>query len=543
MGGTRTYMSPEQQAALDAVKTDRPVPAAVDRRSDVYSLGLLLYEALGGALFPAGAPAPPLEKHNPQVSRGLSDVVGKCLDADPCERYPSAAALADDLRRHLADRPLRGVPNRSWAERWRKWRRRSPRSLARLVLAAAVLCAAGAWGLGEIGRLGQERTARQDRLRAAESALREGRQQFEDGAYARSLDTLTRGAALAEGLPAGAGLARHLAGARERARRAQAAEDLHALADRLRFLYGPEALPAGDAGPLVARWREVWERRSGLLDRDRARLAPEAERRLQADLLDLGIMWADLRVRLAGPGEVSAARREALQVLDQAETLFGPSVVLYRQRQQAAEALGLTGQAREAGRRAASLSPRSAWEYGALGRSLLRQGKLDESAGSLARALELEPQGFWPNFYEGVCAYRRGRHAEAEAAFRTCIALAPAKAECWYNRGLARAARHDEAGALSDYSRALELDPHLGAAALNRGLVYYARKDHGRALSDLTRALDGVADRAAVHYNLALVHLAQEDRASALRSLEQALQANPGHEQAVRLRAKLTHRP
>ena len=36
------------------------------------------------------------------------------------DRYPDAAALAGDLRRHLADLPLRGVPNRSWAERWRQ---------------------------------------------------------------------------------------------------------------------------------------------------------------------------------------------------------------------------------------------------------------------------------------------------------------------------------------------------------------------------------------------------------------------------------------
>src|SRR3712207_6936721 len=42
------------------------------------------------------------------------------------ERYPTAQALADDLRRHLTDQPLAGVSNRSLAERWRKWRRRRP---------------------------------------------------------------------------------------------------------------------------------------------------------------------------------------------------------------------------------------------------------------------------------------------------------------------------------------------------------------------------------------------------------------------------------
>src|SRR5205085_11221792 len=48
-GGTPDYMSPEQVRTLEAVRQRRPVPADVDARSDVYSLGLLLYEALGGA--------------------------------------------------------------------------------------------------------------------------------------------------------------------------------------------------------------------------------------------------------------------------------------------------------------------------------------------------------------------------------------------------------------------------------------------------------------------------------------------------------------
>ena len=83
---------------------------------------------------------------------GLSDIIHKCLCRDPRDRYPDAAALATDLRRHLADLPLRGVPNRSWAERWRKWRRRRPSALSRgglivLILAAAVGAPAATLGI------------------------------------------------------------------------------------------------------------------------------------------------------------------------------------------------------------------------------------------------------------------------------------------------------------------------------------------------------------------------------------------------------------
>ena len=41
-----------------------------------------------------------------------------CLSADPAARYATGAELAADLRRHLTDLPLRGVANRSPAERW-----------------------------------------------------------------------------------------------------------------------------------------------------------------------------------------------------------------------------------------------------------------------------------------------------------------------------------------------------------------------------------------------------------------------------------------
>src|SRR5205807_3094797 len=64
VGGTLAYMSPEQQTALDAVRAGREVPVAVDGRSDLYALGLLLYEALGGRL-PLPPTGPPrLERCN-----------------------------------------------------------------------------------------------------------------------------------------------------------------------------------------------------------------------------------------------------------------------------------------------------------------------------------------------------------------------------------------------------------------------------------------------------------------------------------------------
>jgi Tfp pilus assembly protein PilF len=103
------------------------------------------------------------------VSRGLSDIIHKCLRRNPQERYAGAAALAADLRRHLNHLPLRGVPNRSLGERWRKWRRRRPTaplwaSLLLALLAGGALLAASA--------VGQYRDAQ--RVALARSLLQEG---------------------------------------------------------------------------------------------------------------------------------------------------------------------------------------------------------------------------------------------------------------------------------------------------------------------------------------------------------------------------------
>jgi serine/threonine protein kinase len=97
--GTLPYMSPEQALG-------RPV----DHRSDLFSFGTILYEALTGKMPFDGPTTPevlnavvnreptPLDRLNPGVPPGLALVVAKLLAKDPAARYQSASELADDLR-------------------------------------------------------------------------------------------------------------------------------------------------------------------------------------------------------------------------------------------------------------------------------------------------------------------------------------------------------------------------------------------------------------------------------------------------------------
>jgi serine/threonine protein kinase len=454
LGGTIGYMAPEHQAALSAVVSCRAVPRAVDARADVYGLGMLLYCALGGAVpAPLRQPGDELRRRNPAASPGLADLLARCLAPHPAARYPDAGELAADLRRHLADQPLRGVANRSPAERWRKWRRRSPYALPFFGL---LLVAAAAAGLLAV------HASRQ--MQSAETALREGEDQLRRGHYSQAVEAFRHGAALTDDLPLGGELRRQLHDGIDRAERARAARDLHRLCEQIRPLYGADNLPATEAATVAEHCRELWEKRDVIA----RRLAEEGPagvgQQTKADLLDLAILWANLRVRAADPADTDSARREALETLAQAEALFGPSCVLYRERRAHLAALGLKDEAAEAARQAAALTPSSAWEHYALGRAYLQEGDLPRACEQLDRALALEPQGLWPNFAKGLCAHRMGKHQEALAAFSACVALAPDSAACFANRGRAYEALRCPERAAEDFERARQ----IGASAAGR---------------------------------------------------------------------------
>src|SRR5262249_2708250 len=182
--------------------------------------------------------------------------------------------------------------------------------------------------------------------------------------------------------------------------------------------------------------------------------------------LDLAILGVHLRIRLATKNDIDSVRNEALRILDEAEALFGPSCVLYRERGATAQALGWTDIAEKAARQATALAPRTAWEHCDLGLVHLRAGDFRQAAEEMDQALELDPRSLWANFYRGSCAYRLGRFEEASAAFSVCVALEPRCAWCYANRGLAYAARGQLDRAHRDYDHALRLDPPLGTAVL-----------------------------------------------------------------------------
>ena len=173
--GTPAYMSPEQIRH----------PDVVDERSDVYSLGATLYEAITGTEPFRGTTHGVLQQVLHEEPRRLkllndevpSDLETICLHAlakEPSRRYPTATAMAEDLRRWLRGEPIRARPVGA-AERLWRWTRRNPRVAALTGMVALLLLMSSVGSLLFASRLAKEKSETRVALVRAEANAEEAR--------------------------------------------------------------------------------------------------------------------------------------------------------------------------------------------------------------------------------------------------------------------------------------------------------------------------------------------------------------------------------
>ena len=154
IGGTLPYMSVEH---LEAFQGDLET---IDARSDIFSLGVILFELLTGRhpyeirrgvvnevlplmIQDRRGLLPDLRTKNRGVSPAVEAIIRRCLDPDPDRRYQEARHLVEDLKRQVENLPLLHTREPSLRERVGKWARRHPRLTSTTTVAAFSAPSAG----------------------------------------------------------------------------------------------------------------------------------------------------------------------------------------------------------------------------------------------------------------------------------------------------------------------------------------------------------------------------------------------------------------
>jgi serine/threonine protein kinase/Flp pilus assembly protein TadD len=508
LGGTVSYMSPEHLRAVAG--RDPALARKVDGRSDIYSLGLVLFEMLASrrpfacsiGSHPAAfylesmaiersRAAPSLRHVRGDVPWGLNSILRRCLAPEPEHRYRTAEELAEDLRRLLANEPLRYAPEPSIAERFQKWQRRHPRlatscivGLASVLLLSVLsLVLFGTWAL---------LADTKEQLGAAQAEDRHRR--YEAG-VTEALFLVNTTSDLADHLQAGI-------------KACEVTLETYHVLDR-------------------TTWQEP---------ADWSRLDEEKRRELAGEARDLLLLLAGARVRQAPPGNHEALQA-GLRLVDQAESIPGlpPSRALWEDRAAYLEGLGERGPAEEARAKAAQIEPATAQEHYLVAMSYARRGKYDTAIGYLNKAVELQPRHYWSFAQRGLCRLERGELELAASDLSVCIGLWPDFAWGHLNRAGVLARCGKRAAAIADYDAALRCDPKLVTVYLNRGLLHLEEEHYTQALADFQEARAHGRDDAFLHSGLGVAlerlgrHMAADEelrqanaRAAALKPGERA---------------------
>jgi tetratricopeptide (TPR) repeat protein len=516
LGGTPGWMSPEQEQAMAAIGSGVPITVPVDGRSDIFSLGLLLGEAIGAFPSRRCGNLPPKVRRPVGVSVALQDILKKCLAPSPVERY-QAATLAEDLRRELDALPLLGVRNRNIRERYGKWQRRHPGALAWAIVAVSISLVVATGVVGSV-------TAYRLNLERVRLLLENAKSDRERGRFVDAIRALERGLDASPVFPTPEDLKNALREELFITQRGQLADELHHLAEQIRAHYGMGLPTRAESRILFSQCQAVWKRR-GQLVADGTKLADDTKRTIRDDLLEIASILSDLHVPLAPVDDAVKARQDSLRFLDEAEVLCGPSIALDVRREQ------FVYDRPSVDTRGKSRVQRSAWEHYELGRYYVRIGLVPEAAAAFQRSLDVSPQEFWPNFYHGLCNFRLHVFESAIADFQACLAIEPGSAVAWFNRALAYEALGRAEDANRGYTRAIALAPHLIEAWLNRGILSYKVGRYVEAASDFEAGLKSEPNgelSGRLYLNLALAQLGLGDRRSARDNASRAVEHGCG---------------
>lgn len=473
--GTPAYMAPEQAAGRIGL---------VDELSDVYALGAMLYQVLSGKppfrgttsdevltqVMQAEPPSPrALAPHTP---RQLEAICLKAMAKERGRRYASAADLARDLERYLADEPIRAYRETRW-EALKRWGRRHRTIVATGLVALFLIMASAAGGVLLLQDAEQKRRQR-DLEENTRTELRRQREAQELQASAVSREQLAladlhadqwtsaekllgQAVERLEGQPELDELRGRLEKRHGRARRLEQYYRYADLTEKLAFLeYDEEALlvctRALDQIGVLSHKLDWWQH----LPIDKDELNPDQASRLQEDVYRTLLYLAVLNVKnaivnLHDPPASQAYLRaavEAVEVLHRRQMSKTGRILVYMCRKilgepnnEKFENFVPTSTADYYFLGIAQVWLSSAADNDALSKGLkLIFGQLPQGNGldlrdpramserMLRTAITGDPRHYWANFWLGWSFSAARYYRAAELAFNTCVAVRPNQA-------------------------------------------------------------------------------------------------------------------
>ncbi len=539
--GTPSYMSPCQAAGLIS---------AMGPPTDIYSLGAILYEMLTGRPpFRGESPAdterqiindPPVHpsRLNPKVPRDLETICLKCLEKDPKNRYSSALALAEDLRRFERHEPIvaRSVGP---VERAVRWSQRKPALASALALGAVL---ASALAVTVLWWYGQRMALRASAVAWAQADLTEAdrRRQVGDLATAAALlerakdrlggyvppelrTTINRAAVTLE-------LAERLDSIRSQRVPLLGRVPGTDTADRdysAAFLGAGLFVSTDDQAASAARIGELGMTEALVAALDDWAVATQDEARRAwclgvANLVDESSSKENERLRDPRVWADRAALTDAIADAPLHEVSL-PLLVA------ATERLQDLGGGADAIRFLKLIDRRHPSDFGVhvrLAFALVHQGNWFEAAGHYRAAFALRPRGDVCDSLGSVMK-AAGQFDEAFLCFEQAVRLDPAYAPAHLNLGVAYLRKGDADQAMGFLRRAVELDPDFVQAHIILASSLQDRGDQTGAVEhyEIAARLDPTFPEP--HFSLGLLYASQGKLSEAQSCLRRALELLP----------------